>query len=137
MKHVMMICAFAALLALPFAASAQNVAPKADGSAANNARNCPMIAGMPGVQKDMGGVMSEMQAMMKDTKDPALKERIQKMHEQMSAMMASMQKMGGMGMMGNMMGGQQPGNAAPAKPETAPSPAPEPPEDHDAHHTAQ
>ena len=44
------------------------------------------------------------------------------------------QNMGSMGMMGNMMGGQQPGNAAPAKQQATP---PESPEDHAAHHPDQ
>lgn len=134
MKHVMMTCALGALLALPFTVSAQTAAPKADTPAASSmAMNCPMMAGMSGTQKDMGGMMSDMQAMVNDTKDPAMKERMQKMHDHMSAMMAGMQKMGSMGM----MGGQQPGNAGPAKPETDPSPAPVSPEDHAAHHPGQ
>jgi hypothetical protein len=123
MKHVIITCAFAALLALPFAASAQNVAPKAGGPATNSAMmNCPMMADMPGMQKDMGSMMSDMQAMLKDTKDPAMKERMQNMHDHMSAMMASMQRMGNTGM----MGGRPGNNAAPAKPESAPTPAPKP-----------
>jgi hypothetical protein len=55
----------------------------------------------------------------------------------MTAMMASMQNMG---MTGNMMGGQQPGNAAPkseAAPSTPPAAAPVSPEDHEEHHPAQ
>ena len=137
MKHLMMTCALAALLALPFAASAQKAAPKADAPAASSTMmNCPMMGNMAGMQKDMGSVMSEMQAMMKDTKDPALKDRIQKMHDRMSAMMVNMQNMSSMGMMGNMMGGQQPGNAAPAKQQATPPSPPESPEDHAAHHPA-
>jgi hypothetical protein len=137
MKHLIMICAFAGLLAMPLAASAQNTAPKPNTQPAvgtGTMMNCPMMAGMSGMQNDMGGMMSDMQAMMKDAKDPALKERMQRMHDHMSAMMASMQKMGSMG---TMMGGQQPTNTTPAKPETAPSPAPASPEDHAAHHPAQ
>ena len=126
MKDPITSWAFAALLAFPIAASAQNAAPKADKPAASSTMNCPMMANMPGMmadmsgmQKDMGGMMSDMQAMMKDTKDPGMKERMQKMQGRMSAMMASMQKSGGM--MGQMMGngpmGRQPsGNTAPAKP---------------------
>ena len=133
MKHLMTTCALAALLALPFAASAQNAAPKANAPAVSSTMmNCPMMANMSGMQKDTDGVMSEMQAMMKDTKDPALKERMQDMHDRMSAMMVNMQKMGSMGMMGS----QQPGNAAPAKPEATPPAAPVSPEDHAAHHAA-
>ena len=134
MKHLIMACAL--LLAIPLGASAQNTAPKpnAQPAASSTMMNCPMMAGMSGMQNDMGGMMSDMQAMMKGAKDPALKERMQKMHDHMSAMMANMQKMGSMGMM---MGGQQPANPAPAKPETAPSPAPASPEDHAAHHPAQ
>ena len=134
MKHAMMTGAFAALLALPFAASAQN-APKADGPAANSgiAMNCPMTAGMPGMQKDMGGVMSDMEAILKDTKEPAMKERMQRMHDHMSAMMVSMQKMRAMGMM---MGEQQTGKTTSEKQETSPSTAVSP-EDHATHHPAQ
>ena len=134
MKHPITRYALVALLALPFAASAQNAAPKSDAPAARNGMtmNCPMMTNMSAMQRDMGGVMSEMLAMMKDTKDPALKERMQKMHDRMSAMVVSMQKMGSMGM----MGGQQPGNTAPVKPDATPPAAPVSPEDHAEHHPA-
>jgi hypothetical protein len=115
-------------------------APKADASTASGGMmmNCPMMANMSGMQKDMESMMSEMQAMMKDGMDPAINERMQKMHERIGAMKASMQKMGGMGgMMSNMMGGQQTGNAAPAKPDTASPATPVSPEDHAGPHPGQ
>jgi hypothetical protein len=136
MKTLIKACLLSAMLTLP-AYAQTDTAPKADAApkaATGMMMNCPMMGDMGGMQKDMGGMMSDMQAMMKDTKDPAMKERMAKMHTQMTAMMASMQKMGMGGMMGNgMMGGQQPANAAPAKPETAPVS----PDDHAAHHPAQ
>lgn len=140
MKHPIKTAAVTALLILPLPARAQSAtAPKTQPPAASGGMmmNCPMMGATTAMQKDMGGMMSEMQAMMKDAKDPAMKERMQKMHERMSVMMAGMQKMGMGGMMGNrMMGGQQPANAAPAKSETAPA-APASPDDHAAHHPAQ
>ena len=54
-------------------------------------------AGGGGMQCDMmtnmTGMQTEMQAMIKDTNDPAMKERMQKMHDQMQAMMTHMQAM--------------------------------------------
>lgn len=140
MKHPIKATAVAVLLLLPLPACAQSAAaPKTEAPAASGGMimNCPMMGDNTAMRKDMGGMMSEMQAMMKDAKDPAMKERMQKMHARMSVMMASMQKMGMGGMMGNgMMGGQQPASAAPGKPKTAPA-APISPDDHAAHHPVQ
>lgn len=122
MKHLIKTTAAVALLTMPLTAYAQSAAaPKTQAPAASGGMmmNCPMMGEASSMQKDMGGMMSDMQATMKNATDPAMKERMQKMHGRMSAMMASMQK----------MGGQQPGNAAPAKPETAPVS----PDDHAAH----
>jgi hypothetical protein len=142
MKHLITTCALALLLAAP--AYAQNT-PKAD--AAKPApqgmmMNCPMMGDTSAMQKDLGSMMGDVETMMKETKNGAQKDRLQKMHERMAVMMASMQKMGGgmmsNGMMGNgMMGGQQPGAAAPANPQAAPATPPVTPEDHTAHHPAQ
>ena len=72
---------------------------------------------------------------MQETKDPAIKERMQKMHERMNAMIANMQNMhsmmGNMMMGGGMMGGPQAGGMAPQSPGGASS------EDHYAHPSAQ
>lgn len=145
MKHLITTCALALLLAAPAYAQSNNV-PRAD--AAKPApqgmmMNCPMMADMSGMQKDMGSMMAEMQVMKNDAKDPAMKQKMQKMHERMAVMMTSMQKMGMGGMMGNrmtgsgMMGGQQSGNASPTNPQAAPATPPVSPEDHAAHHPAQ
>ena len=138
MKHLITSFTMAALLALPMAASAQSAtAPDANIPAAGSKMmNCPMATGMPAMRQNMAGMMSEMQAMAKNTQDPVMKERMQIMHERMSAMMASMQQMGGM--MGNaMMGGQQSGVTAESKPDAAPSNAPASPSDHESHRIEQ
>ena len=55
-------------------------------------------------KKSMGAMMSNTNGMMESMTDPALKARMQKMHEQMAVMMVNMQKMNGtMGMMGGGM----------------------------------
>ena len=141
MKTFMRAGIFSVLLALPVAASAQtDTAPKADPApkaAGGMMMNCPMMADIDGVQKDLRVMMSGVEGMMKDSKDPATKETLQKMHDRMAVMMGNMQKMGGM--MGNMMsgrvtqGGQKPGSAAPETPATPPTS----PEDHQAHHPGQ
>ena len=87
--------------------------------------NCPMMGEAASMQKSMGGMMTDMSAMMKDTSDPALKARMQKMHEQMAAMMTNMRKTDGM-MTGGMMQGKPDAVAPPAKPD-----------DHAAHHPKQ
>jgi hypothetical protein len=117
MKHLITSFTIVALLALPTAASAQNTAAPGSSSPAgsSNMMNCPMATGMPAMRQNMAGMMSQMQAMAKDTQDPVMKERMQKMHERMSAMMANMQQMDAM--RGMMMGGQQPGAAAQPKPD--------------------
>ena len=85
--------------------------------------NCPMMGAS--MQKGMGGMMTDMSAMMKDTSDQALKARMQKMHEQMAAMMTYMRKMDCM-MGGGMMGGGMMGGK--------PAPSVAAPEDHADHH---
>lgn len=110
-----------ALLALSGLAHAVTIKP-----APASGMNCPMMDAS--MQKGMGGMMTDMSAMMKDTSDPALKARMQKMHEQMAAMMTSMRKMDGM-MGGGMMGGKPAGS-----PSVTPPAAPE---DHAAHHPKQ
>ena len=66
------------------------------------------------MQKDMGAMMKDMSAMMSSTTDPSMKERMQKMHDQMGAMMGNMQKMGGGMMGGGMMQGGQNSDSAPS-----------------------
>ena len=100
-------------------------AAPAFGQTPSNAMNCPMMSDQ--MQKQMGSMMTDMRAMMEDTKDPAAKSRMQTMQERMGAMMANMQKMHG-GMMGT----------APDNPSgTAEAPTPSPDqrkENHEEHH---
>jgi len=122
MNRLRNLCLTSALLALPGLAYAETK-PAAS-------MNCPMMGDTASLQKGMGGMMTDMDAMMKDAGDPAMKARMQKMHEQMAAMMTSMQGMHG-GMMG---GGMMGGGGMQAKPrEAAPIP-PAAPDDHAAHH---
>jgi hypothetical protein len=140
MKHLITTCALALQLAAP-AYAQSGTAAQADAAkpVPQGMMNCPMMADT-GMQKDMGGMMFEMQAITNDTKDAATKERMQKIQDRMAVMMANMQKrMGGTGMMGNgtmssgMMGGQQPG----ATPQAAPTTTPVPPDDNATHHPGQ
>ena len=132
MKALMNVCVVSAL-ALPVAAFAEtDTTPKTDTSQkAPAGMNCPMMGDTGAMQKDMGAMMKDMSAMMSSTTDPSMKGRMQKMHDQMGAMMGNMQKMGG-GMMGGgmMQGGQNSGSA----PSTTP---PASSDDHNAHHPAQ
>jgi len=117
MKNLLKLCLFPALLALPSYGQAAQVA--------KDAANCPMMGTM---QRNMGAMMKDMNVMMTNTTDPAMKARMEKMQDKMSAMMTNMQKMGG-GMMGGgmMQGGAAQGNA----PSTTPSAKPD---DHASHH---
>ena len=122
MKALHKLCLFSALLALPSyaqSAEAQKATP-----------NCPMTGtiqkNMGAMQSDMGVMMQNMNMMMASAGDPAMKARMQKMHDQMGMMMTGMQKMNGGIMGGGMM---QNGKA----PDSAPSGASKP-EDHAAHH---
>jgi len=91
----------------------------------SNAMNCPTMTEQ--MQKRMSGMMTDMRAMMEDTKDSTAKSRMQTMHERMSAVMANTQRMHG-GMMGT----------APDNPSgTAEAPTPSPDqrkENHEEHH---
>ena len=112
-----------AMLLAPVGAYAQR-----DASPKNSAAmSCPMMGQMTAMQKDMGGLMGEMDTMMKGTSDPAAKARMQMMREHMTAMMTNMQMMGS-----GMMGGATPpqSNATPAPSAAPPAGA----EEHDAHH---
>ena len=93
--------------------------------------NCPMMTDAADMQKQMGAMMNDMRTMMEGSADPAMKTRIQAMHERMSAMMANMQKM-----QGAMMRVPGPGSGKSADPaESAPaSPPAAAKEDHEAHH---
>jgi len=51
---------------------------------------CPMMGSMGSMQKNMGDMMGDMNSMMQMMSDPAVKERMQKMHENMGAMMQQM-----------------------------------------------
>ena len=79
--------------------------------------NCPMMTDVDQMQKQMGGMMTDMRAMMDGTNDPAVKSRMQTMHEQMSAMMANMQRMHG-----GMMRAPAAANAKAAEPPTTLAP---------------
>lgn len=74
MKTSLKVGFISALLVLPLTASAQdNPTPKTDEppkATSGMMMNCPMMADMSGMQKDMGRLMSEMQALIKDVKDP-------------------------------------------------------------------
>src|SRR6185295_1554178 len=85
MKNVLRACLFSTLLALPVAASAQTDTPKADApkAAGGMMMNCPMMADMGGMQKNLGTMMSDVESMMKGAKDAGTKERLQKMHDGM------------------------------------------------------
>src|SRR4029079_17607535 len=102
MKGLLYACAISAILASPVAAYGDDVAPKAESSAAPG-MNCPMMGtmmgGMGDMQKNMGAMAKEMSAMMSGTNDPSMKERMQKMHDQMVDMMSNMGGMMGRGMM--------------------------------------
>lgn len=86
--------------------------------------NCPMMGDM---QQSMGNMMGDMNSMMQMMSDPSMKERMQKMHENMGAMMQQMTDMQkGMGGM-MMQGGKTDGKKENAAPTAAP-------EDKDPHH---
>jgi hypothetical protein len=93
--------------------------------------NCPMMTDVGDMQKQMGGMMTDMRALMDGTGDPAVKARMQAMHERMSAMMTNMQKMPG-----GKMGAPMQGGAKAAEPPATPPPAAGK-EDHEAHHPGQ
>ena len=145
MKRLSRSCAIAAVLVLPFAAFAQNGGAeqsKVPAPASVMTMACPMMGNMDAMHRDMGAMVGDVETMMKDVKDPAQKDRLQKMHDRMTAMMASMQKMGGMhSMMGMMKGGVATPDAPPQQDVTPDTPAPNTtapvsPDDHKAHHPA-
>lgn len=125
MRNAIRACLLSAMLVLPAYALTGTDQKSASGM------HCPMMAGSGDMQKGMNGMMTEMRAVMDNINDPALKTRMQKMHDQMGAMMVNMQKMSGC-MIGAMMQGKpkaaDPAPAAPAIPTAA--------EDHEAHHPA-
>ena len=106
------------LLALALAGGVA-VAAQSEGS---GGMNCPMMEEGGGMGHGMAAMMKDMDAMMAETADPAMKARMQDMHDRMTAMMGEMRRMHGA--MGSMMGDGPAPDAAP------------PPEggDHDAHH---
>ena len=110
------------MLMAPVGAYAQG-----DAAAKNAAAmGCPMMGQMTTMQKDMGGLMGDMDAMMKGTSDPAAKARMQIMRDHMTAMMTNMQMMGG---------AMRPQSGK--ETERAPSASPPAAEDHESHHDAQ
>lgn len=97
MKRLATTVLFVTLLAAPGIANAQE-------KAMSQGINCPNAEQMGEMQKNMHSMMDEMGGMMKQMSDPAMKERMQKMHDHMAEMMAHMQEMHGGE--GGMMGGQ-------------------------------
>lgn len=129
MKALLKACAISAVLAFPVAAHAEDEAAKSESARKTQmGMNCPMMGDM---QKNMGAMMKDMGAMMGSTNDPALKAQMQKMHEQMGAMMDRMHKMSS-----GMMGGGMMGNSAPKteQKDESPSAPSTSPEDHKSHH---
>jgi hypothetical protein len=118
MKNLIKLCLFSALLTAPAYAQTGKGTAMAD---------CPGKAQMGDMQKSMGALLGDSESIMKMMKDPAQLARMQKMHDQMGAMMVNMQKMNGMsGMMGGgMMGGSMMRSGKPATP---------PADDHGARH---
>ena len=132
MKTLIKVCVASALFLVPVNAFAQGAS--AEKSAPG--MGCPTKMDMMGMQKNMGSMMAEVDAMKGDMRDPQMKDRMQKMHMQMSAMMANMEKMSGDMMGGGMMGGQM----APAGKMKDAAPSATPPTtsgDHQDHHPAQ
>ena len=127
MKTLIKTCLLSAMLTLPVNVYAQSDVPAKNASG----MNCPMTAQTADMQKNMNAMMTDMGAMMNSTGDLSMKARMEKMHEQMSAMMVNMHKMGG-GMTGGAMpqGGKDMGRAPSATPPAAP-------EGHEAHHPNQ
>ena len=126
MKNLVKICAMTAMLVLSTVpAMAEQAAAPPAAAAPNDAGGMMMCRKM---QKDMASMMQDMDGMIKSTSDAAMKERMQKMHDQMGAMMSDMQKMheGMGGMMGRGMQGK-----APASAPSAATPAED---DHKTHH---
>lgn len=109
-----------------------------DGNAAPNMmcapdKECPMGDQAGDMQTRMGGMMSGMQGMMEQMKDPAMKEKMQKMHGDMGAMMQHMQQMHEqMAQMPCMMDGKE-GVGGVSQPTAGVAPG----ADHEKHHPVQ
>lgn len=78
MKNLGKLFLLIGLLTLPMAVHAESMA---EGKQCDPAQ-CPMMK----MQKDMGDMMKEMDSMMANMSDPAMKERMAKMHEHMDMM---------------------------------------------------
>jgi len=77
MKNLIKTGLFTVMLTLPVYAYAQETAmPQKDMTVM-----CPMAGDMAALQKDMGRMMGEMGGMMDMMSDPAMKERMQAMHD--------------------------------------------------------
>ena len=113
-----------AMLIAPAAAYAQGDAP-----AKTAVMNCPMMGQMTAMQKDMSGLMGDMDAMLQGVSDPAAKARMQMVREHMTAMMANIRMMGGM--MGGAVAPQSGNDISRAPSATTPAA----PEGHDTHHS--
>ena len=132
MKHrITQVAAIVMTLSLPVSAHANEPAAASQPmqQKAVDKMSCPMMGDMGAMQKNIGSMMGDMDSMMKMMSDPAMKERMQKMHENMAVMMQQMtdmhKGMGGMMMQGRKMDSKAI-NDAPAAAVT--------PEDHKAHH---
>ena len=127
MNKLIKIGLLSALLTLPVQAYAQT---KVEAPQAASAMNCPMMSDMGSMQKDMGAMMKSMDDMMKNMADPAMKEKMQKMHDGMAGIMTRMQKMGSMDMKDMMKGGMVMNSGGNMGNAVAPAAA----ENHNAHH---
>lgn len=112
MKNRILTIAVMTCLALPLSVTAQQQ------SMGN--MPCPMM-------DNMGEMMGDMNSMMQMMSDPAMKERMQKMHDGMGAMMKQMSDMHN-NSGGGMMCGDMKEQASEDKPAVVS------PEDHEAHH---
>jgi hypothetical protein len=132
MKTLIKACVASALFLVPVSSFAQGASAEKTAPG----MTCPAKMEMMGMQKSMGSMMGEVNAMKNNMRDPQMKDRMQKMHMQMSAMMSNMEKMGGGMMNGGMMGRQM----APAGKMKDAAPSATPPttsSDHQGHHPAQ
>lgn len=124
MKRLVKACVASALFLVPANTFAQEASAE---------KNVPSVAcatkiKMIGVENGMGSMMAEMVAMKGAMRDPKMKAQMQKMHTQMSAMMANIETMNG-GMMGH--------ETASARKKKGATSSAEPPGAHQDHHPAQ
>lgn len=97
MKHALKTLLIAAALVLPVSTWAghheQDEGNMNPMQMCKPEQECPMADNMKGMQNKMGGMMSDMHGIMKQTKDPVMKEKMGKMHGDMGGMMQHMKQM--------------------------------------------